>query len=385
MGHALFSPSASHRWLRCPGSVRLSEGLTSPETVYSRRGTFGHEMAAACLTLGVPAEHFRGHSDGEFVFDDELVAAVQVYLDVVNELVRSGPGGQLFVEHRVHVTEDCYGTADAIVIGHDAIHIVDLKLGAGSYVEVEGNTQLLTYAAGAREQFGEAVRALPAKLHVVQPLFDGAAPHRTAVALVSEVITHASDIVVAQRDALSEKPTLSAGEHCRYCPAAATCPALRDQAFTAVEEMFPDRSPGQLPTKVTAPPLPEQIPSERLGQVLALADTVEQWIEAVRKEAFARASRGDQIPGMKLVARIGNRQWDNETRAAAVLRGLGFDPFEARLRSPAQAEKLGPKAKAAVAELTHRPTTGVSLVPDSDRRPALTREEWFPLLTGGAT
>lgn len=57
----------------------------------------------------------------------------------------------LHVEQRVAVNPNVYGTADAVVWQPEkkALHVVDLKYGAGVPVEVNNNLQLMIYALAA--------------------------------------------------------------------------------------------------------------------------------------------------------------------------------------------------------------------------------------------
>lgn len=42
--HALLSASASHRWLNCTPSVRLSEGIPDKGSEYAQEGTDAHSL-----------------------------------------------------------------------------------------------------------------------------------------------------------------------------------------------------------------------------------------------------------------------------------------------------------------------------------------------------
>ena len=44
--HAFLSASASHRWLHCPPSAKLCEGLPDQSSVYAQEGTDCHELCA---------------------------------------------------------------------------------------------------------------------------------------------------------------------------------------------------------------------------------------------------------------------------------------------------------------------------------------------------
>ena len=42
--HALLGPSSAHRWLACPPSARLEEGMDDQGSEYAREGTLAHRL-----------------------------------------------------------------------------------------------------------------------------------------------------------------------------------------------------------------------------------------------------------------------------------------------------------------------------------------------------
>src|SRR6476620_9062913 len=48
-GHSPLGMSALERRFMCPGSMNAEEGRPNPTSVYAKRGTDLHEVAAACL------------------------------------------------------------------------------------------------------------------------------------------------------------------------------------------------------------------------------------------------------------------------------------------------------------------------------------------------
>ena len=134
--HAQLSPSSAERWFTCPGSVVLSEGMPSRTSAHAEEGTLAHSIAEAALR-------------GEIVPQSEMLTNLLPYIEHVQD--HCGPDCELFIEKRVSVTPQTWGTADAIVWNPntETLHVVDLKYGAGVGVEVRGNLQLKIYGLGA--------------------------------------------------------------------------------------------------------------------------------------------------------------------------------------------------------------------------------------------
>lgn len=159
--HALLSASKAHRWMACPGSIRLEDGIPDTNSSYADDGTRMHTAAAEML-LGQPVS---------VLLDAEELDVVQTYVDWVQLEAR---GHQLMVEQRVDYSDvigvpDSFGTADAIILAGDVIKVIDLKTGRGVKVDAEENEQLMLYALGALEVFGMVGNFKRAKLTIVQP------------------------------------------------------------------------------------------------------------------------------------------------------------------------------------------------------------------------
>ena len=141
--HARLSPSASHRWINCPGSVHLAEQCP-PQTgsAYTAEGTEAHALAELKL------RKFNEEGTGDF-FDKqlekarsefeyycgEMEEATDFYFDIVTEkLIEGGPDAELMIEQRFSLDKwvpDSFGSADAVIIAGHTIEVCDLKYGKG--------------------------------------------------------------------------------------------------------------------------------------------------------------------------------------------------------------------------------------------------------------
>jgi hypothetical protein len=371
MAHAKLSPSSAHRWTKCTASPGYEVRFPDVSSEAADEGTFAHGIAERCLREGRPsaASELGTKSDcGRFVVDAETASAIDEYLDVVR-LYEDIAGAPAQIEQRVTLTQDIWGTADALLLSRDGrdLYVIDYKHGAGVFVSAQRNEQLKTYGAAALQTIGVAGRAVErVTLVICQPRCPADETTRECTVLRDEMDAWAKELTaVAARTQIN--PTFVAGDHCKFCRGKAECSALRQTSLTSAREAF-DRTPIQ----------PEALDDRRLGELLGAFSQVRDWMQAVEQHALRRAQSGKAVPGHKLVNKIGLRRWNEEPHAASVLRTAGLDPHTQKLVSPAQAEKalrkLGmsaKQAKAFVADLAHAPQTGVTLVSHSDRRPEI--------------
>lgn len=352
MSHAKLSPSAAERWMTCPGSVVLSEGMPDKSSAFAEEGTCAHELAEkilmGSLTIG----------------DSEMMAHVSIYVDHVMNL-----GGKLHIEQRVKVNDAVYGTADAVVWldNEKHLHIVDLKYGAGVAVEVDGNTQLKIYALATLLTFGYPAERVTAT--IVQPRCphsDG--PVRSVTYDVVDLLDFHADLedaISVVRDAQQHAPEalLDAGfltpseKGCRWCKAAPKCPKLRAKAQEMAKQVF-------------APGLPYD--AKALADTLDFLPILEGWIKNTREFAYGEAEKGYALPGYKLVEKRATRKWRDESLARAYFGNAPEFYTEPELKTPAAIEKLLPKdERAKLDELCVKESSGHTLAHESDKRPAI--------------
>jgi len=283
---------------------------------------------------------------------DQELNAVQIYLDTIyNDQAKYG--GDLHIERRVFIADEHWGTADAILISPKALRGYDFKSGSGVYVP-EDSLQGQSYISGAAKMINDLDAIETFEFVIVQPLFAGAEPVRRHTFDRATFDQYERRIEEDVAEALSENPTLRAGRWCQWCKHAHNCEALRNMAQEAAKTEFDDDT------------------SEMdFSEMLTLADVVETWVKEVRAHAYGLAMEGATIPGYKLVEGRKTRKWKDEVKAAKILRNHDVDPHEHKMLSPAKAEKaLGAHGKKVIQDLVTSEASGLSLVPDTDRRPA---------------
>lgn len=375
-----------------------------PESEAAAWGTVCHTISEKCLRTGKQPADLVGTvektASHEFEIDEEMAECASVYVDYVRSRLGTdrytGLECSLSIEQRFSLASlnppfDAGGTADAVIYDPSAraLEVVDLKGGRGVIVEVKGNPQLRTYALGALLA-NPGLDVDTVTVTIVQPR----APHkdgriRSETFHVADLLEWTADLLAAMRRAKAAQYAradlvsagaslaywsatyLSAGGHCKFCPAAAVCPALEQQAMDAVGVWFDDLD---RPHLSNAPDITD--PAE-IAKKLDLVDMIETWIDALRGHAHRLAETGTEIPGYRLVEKIGRRAWAAEPNKVIYdlqhVVGMTEDQIYVRkLKSPAQIESaLGAKRKNAIANMWHAPVTGTNLVSEAKTsRPA---------------
>jgi hypothetical protein len=68
------------------------------------------------------------------------------------------PDPMIFIEQKLdfsHWVENGFGTGDCVILADKVLQIIDYKHGLGVLVEAENNSQMMCYALGALEAFGD--------------------------------------------------------------------------------------------------------------------------------------------------------------------------------------------------------------------------------------
>lgn len=290
-----------------------------------------------------------------------MVDAVQLYMDAIGEDLKAED--QCWVEMPLltalqQVDPEMGGTADFVRYRPSTKHlrVWDFKFGSGTYVEAEDNEQMKIYGLGAMLETNALVHEVT--LSICQPRFEGAAPVRDFHFKAIEILEFVAQIQEAAARTRLPNPPLVAGEHCKsFCPNARTCPELEKLHHAVIGAEFSS----------TVPYNPVA-----LASALAALPLVKERIKAIEGFAYSEAAAGREIPGFKLVDKRPTRRFKSAGDVISHSEHNGVDCWKPReMLSPAQLEKeFGKNGKKELAQFIESVSSGTTLVPVTDDRPA---------------
>jgi len=338
--------SASSRWIACPASARLSEGVPfEPSGEAAQIGTAIHALAEKCFISGEKADAYLGKQVEGITMTQENIEFAQAHIDHITNL--KSELGAVKVEQYVTVFDTpavkLGGTADVIGFGNGILEIADLKTGR-VYVDAD-SSQMKIYALGTLAKIKKPVETV--RLSIIQP---HSGDTRTHIMSVKELYQWHKDVLLpaikeAVEDNAQPNPSTNA---CRYCPAKVICPA-QSKALELI--------PTKLDVKTLAP--------EVVSDLLARSEMVEDFIAALRKHATKVLEDGGVLSGWQLSPKRATRKWIDEAAAVVALEAAGIEHSKLMLTeiiSPAVAEKLlGKEKKHVLEDITKKESSGLTL------------------------
>jgi hypothetical protein len=349
--HATFGSSTAKRTNNCPAWVELSADVPRFESKAAADGTIVHSLVEMYLLDGsLPAEH-DGAEDDHFDLAGDLIDAIEATM-AKYKIQEFEP------EVRGTVAEDVFGTIDFVGLGSTPI-IGDVKSGRGFQVEAENNDQILFAAWAAMNQSSvkdELIKYDRFAGVIWQPSRDGEIQTKEWEFDFDTVVTWGENHWEQIKRARAGGQTPNPGDHCAFCPAAFKCPAKTGAALAALQF-----KPQDLTT---------------IAQAMTMVDELKAWCADVEKAAYNALEVGQPVPGWKLVAKRASRKWIDEALAIKALRrplgGKGKITTQ-KLLGIGAIEKM---IKAAGVDidldgLTVAESSGTTLAPESDKRPAV--------------
>ena len=377
VAHSAIGASSMSRLIACPGSFRLSRQVKTKggSTIYAATGTVAHALAEDVMTGHIdPASRVGSliNVDGHDVeITAEMVEAISIYVDLVNSWHQTAD--EVWLETRVILDEywspktrppvSAFGTADAVAY-HEArqhVDIGDYKNGAGVWVDVMDNPQVLYYAAGVLkmlDKLGMPVRTVTT--HIIQPNVRGTEKVRSQDLAAADVLMWVYDVLKPTIAKLFEPDAeLVAGRHCRFCPAAVGCPARDKLRQDAAARNF---GPNYDDLKTYSP--------YALQNVLDELEILDMHAKALREHALERIQAGERIPGWHVEPTRPVRSWDKGVDVTTLLSAIPTVVGRAtvcepeKLKTPAQMEKALGHAWGAISKFVVSKSSGVKLAPD---------------------
>lgn len=364
--HAILSASASHRWLNCPPSVRLTERIPDNGSIYAAEGSEAHALCECKLRklLGMEAQNPLDTPVGLQYYDNTMEDAATGYaafvLELLEEIRKSCPDPIVMVEQRLDFSrwvKDGFGTGDAVIVADGTLHVIDFKYGTGVPVSAEGNSQMRLYALGAVDMFGELYDIDTVVMTIYQPRLSSIS---TDMISKTDLLDWAETTLRPLADlAYKGEGDMNAGSWCRFCKLRSTCRKRAEANLAVAQHEFK---------------LPPTLSDEEITVILDKLDDLINWAGDIKEYALNAALLGKRFDGWKLVEGRSNRRYTDEAAVAQIVSGTGHDPYEHRLLGITAMEKLLGKKQFAtlLSDLVERPQGKPVLVPASDKRPEMT-------------
>lgn len=360
--HALLSASGAHRWLNCTPSARLESDEPESTSAAAEQGTAAHALAEHKLRRALKQRSKRPVStwiDDEMeTLTDDYVAYVQEHISLARETCGDP---QVLIEQRLdfsHIVPGSFGTGDCVIIAEPTLQIIDLKYGQGVLVEAERNPQLMLYALGALHTFGDLYDIERVAVTIYQPRRGNVDTWEISVT----ELEHWAEAEVKPKAELAAagEGEFCPGSWCQFCRIAPTCRARAEANLALARLEF-------------APPA--ELSDSEIADVLARIPQLKTWAADVEAYALSQAvNQGVVFEGFKLVAGRSIRKYTSETDVAAAAEAAGYrDIWDRKLITLTAMERLmgKPAFNEILGDLVTKPAGKPTLVPASDKRPAL--------------
>lgn len=382
--HSAVGGSSAKRVLACPASVKLcAEWPEREETDAAGEGSCCHEAIDLIMQGKTEKDtNVIGVTFNKRVMTRELFEeTVEPALEMFDKLDKELGGIDFLNEARVKfplgvdvptydrdgafigmAPMEAFGTVDIVGASKDRSVVLDWKFGSGVAVEAENNAQLMYYAYAAAHSPATARffdRHKPIEVYIVQPRSRDGEPFTRWMTSWVQLEAFALELRKAVEEAYGPDPRYALGDWCKWCNGQPGCD-LYNNRVKAVSALSPDAV------------------RERIAEFLPYADDMIAWGDNIKKLAHQLMENGASIPGYKLVKKRPTRQWKDEEKSLKYFAKIGLpaaDRYVKKIVSPAQAEKALKSAglpDELPAHLVESVSSGTTLAPESDKRPAVT-------------
>ena len=365
--HAYLSASASHRWLACPPSAKLCANIADQTSEYAQQGTDCHELCAYLVEKAL-GRVVTDPTENLTFYDAEMQICAEEYRNYVLEQIEAAKefckDPQVMIEQRLDFSrwvENGFGTGDCVIVADEVLQIIDYKHGLGVLVsagdeEHGGNSQMMCYALGALEAFGDIYDINQIKMTIFQPRRDNVSTYTISK---DDLLKWAEEVLAPTAQlAYTGKGEFKAGDHCQFCKVKATCRKRAEYNLELAKYDFE---------------MPATLDDIEIAAILAKVDEMISWGNDIKEYALQQAQSGVHFDGWKIVEGKSNRKFTDEAAVVFKVKDAGYDPYEKKLLGiTAMSTMLGKKKfEELLGELVYKPPGKPTLVPESDKRPAM--------------
>lgn len=363
--HAILSASGAHRWLNCTASIMMEKPFKDGDSAYAQEGTEAHELAENMIDAKLRKV------SREYEATPEMMEYIGSYSDWVieyyNKVKKKCLDAQILLEQRLDFSRwvpDGFGTGDVVIIADGTVHVIDLKYGKGVPVSAESNPQLMLYGLGAVDRYELEYEFDSIRLVINQPRLDSISEWEI---YVDDLIAWGEDTVKPKaEEALSGIGTTNAGEHCRFCKAAAVCRARAEEALRFARADFNEAT----------------LDDAEIAEMLGLVSRVTDYCNKLTEYTLAEALKGKKWSGYKVVEGRSRRKYADDLKVAELLNEAGYEDaiiYERKLLGLTAMEKVVGKKNLStiLGDCIIKPAGAPVLVPESDKRPEYTGADDF--------
>lgn len=365
--HAYLSASASHRWLACPPSAKLCANIPDQASEYAQQGTDCHELCAYLVEKALGREVIDPTENLTY-YDAEMQNCAEEYRNYVLEQIEAAKefckDPQVMIEQRLDFSrwvENGFGTGDCVIVADEVLQIIDYKHGLGVLVsagddEHGGNSQMMCYALGALEVFGDIYDINQIKMTIFQPRRENISTYTISR---DNLLKWANEVLAPTAQlAYVGEGEFKAGGHCQFCKVKATCRKRAEYNLELAKYDFE---------------MPATLDDTEIAAILERVDEMISWGNDIKEYALKQAQSGVHFEGWKVVEGRSNRKYTDEEAVAFKVKDAGFDPYEKKLLGVTTMSTLLGKKKfeELLGGLIYKPPGKPTLVPESDKRPAM--------------
>lgn len=371
MSHAVLSPSAAHRWLKCTPCARLEERYPDTSSSFAQEGSIAHEFGELKLKqmLGIiTAEDFAMRANvlrEDEMYQPEIEEYAEGYASFVWERYQEAKKANEYVRLRVEEKIDLrayisegFGTGDAIILADGTMDIIDLKYGKGVKVSAEENPQMMIYALGALYACSIEYDVERVRMTIYQPRLGNVSTWEiTATALKAWA---KEELMPKALMAYKGRGDLVPGDHCKFCKAKAQCRALAQHNIEAAAHDFDDV---------------HLLSTDAIAELLHEFDGIKAWMTSVEEYALSEALKGTKLPGWKLVEGRSVRKYKDDKEVAKRLRDNGitddviYKPQELNTITTLEKKLTKKGFNAMLGDLVIKPAGKPTLATEDDARP----------------